>query len=235
MTQDEKLLGGNILDLIIKHNKRAKDDEKLSMAEVVESCALFKLAAVDTSRIVTQFSLNHLINDAQSMDWFVANVVNKLGTSNLSRYETYESSVHLARFTREVLRKYAPFPVIMDRRATKDFTIGEYRIFKGEMVNFNTAGIHHSEQYYKNPTKLNFDRAEASAGTSNKQPFFAFSSGKRSCIGRFLGELMIQLMLIHIFKHFDLKPVKNLAYGCTLGPAYCPISCYLRLRPKTKI
>lgn len=216
---------------------KAPPGEKLSIDEVVENCVLFKLAAADTSRMVTLFALNHFINDQKSLDWFVQNVTSKLGSSDLSKYETYESSEPLGRFTKEVLRRYSPTPVMTERIATKDFKVGGYKIFKGQMINFNLVGMHHSSQVYKNPMQLDFERTSDSANpntaASNKQPFFAFGSGKRNCIGRYLGELMIQLMLVHVFKRFDLKPVQSLEYGSTVGPTYCPLSCYLRVKPKT--
>lgn len=41
---------GNILDLVVKHNKSVPESERLPVSEVVGNCVFIKLASVDTAR-----------------------------------------------------------------------------------------------------------------------------------------------------------------------------------------
>jgi len=145
----------------------------------------------------------------------------------LDKYETYEKSVLLDKFTREVLRMYNPLPILTDRIATKDFKVGKYKIYKGDIINYNIHGLHHSVDYFQNPMELDFERSTSnndqnSTDHPSKSPYLPFITGKRNCLGRFLGELMVQLVMVHTFKRFDIKPVKQISYGATYGPTYSP-------------
>lgn len=80
--QREKLsdqeLGSNILEECIKHNRSCSLEEKLSLEDITQACMIFKLAAVDTSRNTTEFMLNHFVNNTETLNWFKANILDKL-------------------------------------------------------------------------------------------------------------------------------------------------------------
>lgn len=235
LSESQEDFTGNILDLVVKHNKSAPESEKLPISEVVGNCVFIKLASVDTARNATQFTLNHFMADQKSRDWFQTNIVDQIPDSEMEKYETYEQSKVLDRFTREMLRLYNPLPILTDRIATKTFKVGKYKIHKGDILNFNIHGLHHNTQYFDRPMELDFERTQkelVNGNQTSKSPYMPFITGKRNCIGRFLGELMVQLVMVHIFKRLELKEVKNLEYGATFGPTYSPQFCYARVKPR---
>lgn len=89
---------------------------------------------------------------------------------------------------------------MFDRLFTKDFTLGKYKMYKGTKFSYSIGAILHSEQYYKDPFTLNPERFTENAENLNiaKKAYIPFSIGKRNCIGRHLGELLVQMLLLHI-------------------------------------
>lgn len=189
-------LGQNLLDLCIKHNRQSSAEDKLTHEDIIQACQIFKLAAVDTSRNTTEFMLNHFVNDQTTLAWFLQNVVKKLQSIDFHNYEAYEKSEKLQSFTKEVFRKYGPALILNERFTVKDFSLGKYKVFKGTKLTYPMDALHHSELYYKNamdfmPERFSSKHEETNNDSRSKPFYLPFSTGKRNCIGRFLGELMV--------------------------------------------
>lgn len=227
----------NILDLFVIHNKQARDADKLSIEEITQGIAALKLASVDTSRSVTESMMNLFVNDDKNYDWFKKNILTKFDQTTLLKYATYQSSPILEAYTKEMIRLLPPGVIMFDRLTTKDFTLGKYKIYKGTKVSYSVGAVLHSEQYYKDPFTLNPDRFMESAENiaAAKKAYIPFSIGKRNCIGRNLGELMVQMLLLHVGLRLDLKPVEGMEYGAVQALALGPQNCFIRVKPVSKL
>lgn len=210
-------------------------DQQLNKKEIVENCTVLKLAAVDTSRNTVQFMLNHFVNHPDCLDRFKKEICDVMAESSLCNYETFSENEKLQYFTREVLRMYSPVLLLLDRLALKDFKLGKYTIYKGTKISFPTDGIMHDKDYFKDPMTFKFDRyAKDSQGKENlgQNPYLTFSGGKRNCIGRALGELMVQIILVKFIKKFEIKPLVGKGYGASKGTAYGPDNCFIRMKAR---
>lgn len=129
--------------------------------------------------------------------------------------------------------------MLLNRLAIKDFKLGKFKIAKGTRFNVFVDTIHHSDLHYDNPFRFEFDRftmKQQSSNSSMAAPcYLPFSLGKRNCIGRYLGELMIQLILVNITKFFELKSLENHELSALFGPSYGPENCFVKIKSKTVI
>lgn len=130
---------------------------------------------------------------------------------------------------------YSPLLFITDRVAVKDFKIGKYTIYKGTAFSYPIDAIMHDYDIFKDSMTLRFDRYAKDQEDSEQvaqTPYLVFSSGKRGCLGRFLGELMIQMISIKLVKKFELKPLENKEYKAAVRFTYGPDNCYIRIKPR---
>ena len=81
----------------------------------------------------------------------------------------------------------------------------DVKISKGTKIIINTTSLHFNPQKFKNPEEFKCDRFKE--GGEEARPGYSyspFSQGKRDCLGRNFGELMVKMMLTHILKHFKV-------------------------------
>lgn len=43
---------------------------------------------------------------------------------------------------------------------------------------------------------------------------------------------MIQMILVHLVKEFEFKPVVKLEYGANIGVTYSPENCFIRIKTR---
>ncbi len=85
---------------------------------------------------------------------------------------------------KETLRMF-PVAHILPRQATKDTTIGNYRVRRGWLVGVDLWGMHRRPDYFPNPTRFDPDRFTPEREAQiPRNTYIPFGSGPRNCIGR---------------------------------------------------
>jgi len=123
------------------------------------------------------------------------------------------------------------------RVVLKDMTLGNVSIKKGDTIIFPLAGSNRLKSYWENGDVYNPKRWEASEGGVktiaqmglHQNAYAPFGTGRRGCIGKNFGELMVKLLLGNVVKKFDLEKVK----GCE--PEYCLGLTYNCANPLVRI
>ena len=218
-----------------KHNKTCPEDEKLSHNEIIGNCIIFHVAGVDTSKSCLEFVIQHLARDKLCQKKFQDEILSKLSSSDSSKYGTYAENETLTYFTKECLRIYGPVAAYFPRIATKDFKVGKYTIFKGTRYIGICSSFHHSDSYFKNSHKFDFDRFKDEKQSQERQKpgtMIPFGLGKRNCIGKYFGELMIQIVLVKLLEKFELENLPNYEVSAVMGLTYGIDSCYAALKPR---
>lgn len=106
------------------------------------------------------------------------------------------------------MRIYAPTGVSLPRITIKNFTLGKYTFFKGTSWTFNFTAHHLDAQNHSNPCEFMFERyADSSNNAERTNPAanMPFGIGRRSCIGKYLGELMVQVVLVNLLRDFEIE------------------------------
>lgn len=224
-------LGESVLDLMAKHNKTCASEERLSHDEIIGNCIIFHVAGVDTSKSCLEFVIQHLARDVACQERFRTEIVKDIAASKQNRYETYAENSTLKYFTKECLRIFGPVAAYFPRVATKDFRAGSYTIFKGTRYIGICSSFHHGESYFKNAKQFEFDRFKDESERQKPGTLIPFGLGKRNCIGKYFGELMIQIVLVKLFSKFELSALPDYEVTAVLGLTYGIDSCFAYANP----
>jgi len=170
------------------------------------------------------------------LESFNSQIASKISEESLRKYETYEHNENLQNFTKEALRLFSASSQLFPRLALKDFKLGKYSIRKGTNLNIFFNTFHHSDEVYQNCWKFEPDRFKSiSEGQKKSKPaeFMPFSLGKRNCIGRYLGELFVQSILLNFAKKFEMRALPDYEVSAVQGITYGLDSCFIRLKPRS--
>ena len=148
---------------------------------------------------------------------------------------TFDKSVVLDAFIKEVLRHYPPGPFSIERKALVDFQLGKYSVKKGDLltVPFSTLQTVNGDPSRSDPFDIEkfIDKEQG-----KNQLFLTFAIGKRGCTGRYLGESLMKAIISYLIASTDV--VTDLAkYPATLvlednyGLDRCILKCSSRAQP----
>lgn len=106
---------------------------------------------------------------------------------------------------REVLRLY-PTAWLIARQCLEDDIVGGYSIPRGVTVFMSPYTLHRHPSYW-NDAEV-FDPERFAAGqTIAPESYLPFGKGPRTCIGNFLTEHIMQVVLVAVSRHFILEPL----------------------------
>lgn len=200
----------NLVDLLLEHDKDkiSKGQEPLTKREVAGHFILLQFAGADTSHEVTVNSIFRMAKETSIQDEFlqiVRQAEESNGDLNTMAYSHIEQNEKLDDYTQEFLRVGAPFPFLMNRDLIKDTRLGKYSFQKGDRLLFCCSLNHTSSRYF--PWKDEFRPQELKrlrATPGYKSAFIPFGQGKRICIGKSLGEMVVKLLLVLTIKSFEV-------------------------------
>lgn len=124
-----------------------------------------------------------------------------------------------------------------ERVATKTFKLGKYTITKGTRFNLLVSAFHLNPRVYANPNKVDlrrFARKPDAPNIKKSISYMPFSLGQRICVGRYLAELVVQMILVAFVKSFEFTAPESHEVGAIEGLSYGPDSFFLQLKPKKK-
>lgn len=109
---------------------------------------------------------------------------------------------------KESLRLY-PVVSANARSVGQDIVVGGYKIPKGVTVGMPMHVLMHDDQYFKNPKQFVPERwikgSEHYKGNSDPFIYLPFGFGPRSCIGKRLSNMELEVVLINIIKNFKVE------------------------------
>lgn len=144
-----KLRDNNIVDLMIKANiEETNEKEKMTEREMVDNILILVFAGIDTSRHTSKASLHFLSYNPIVRKKVVEHVRSLVETEDKLKFENSEV---LDRFMLETLRLRSPVPAYINRITTKNFKLGEYKIYKNTMLSIPFSRLHKNNDYWENP------------------------------------------------------------------------------------
>jgi cytochrome P450 len=105
----------------------------------------------------------------------------------------------------ETIRLY-PSIWILERRVVADDTIAGYRIPAGSMLLISPYVLHRHPEFWPEPER--FEPKRFSAENVSNQPqnaFLPYGVGPHQCIGRFMAQMVAQVVLAMTVKRFRLE------------------------------
>jgi cytochrome P450 len=121
-------------------------------------------------------------------------------------FTTFDNSEFYNLMTKETLRIFNPFILSAPRQLIKDAKIGKYKFKKGVNLIIPILTMHRQEKFHKKAMEFDMNRHTQENKMSQKKmtnmPFFV---GRRNCIGQYMGELMLKLMISQLVMNFEFK------------------------------
>lgn len=214
--QDRKKLGPkdtpNLLDLLIMLNdERVKSDKpELTKTEISGHFSLLQFAGSDTSHELLSSILYSLSKMTDVRSRFVDIVDSIVSESQVPISELlckeYEKSPEYELYCDEFMRVINILPITTARELTKDIKLGHYQLSKGSRI--NTVGGLLTQMTTSYPQGENFDVkqfADIRKAPGKKPLNFTFGVGKRICIGKSLGDMIVKLVLVHFCHNFEIN------------------------------
>jgi cytochrome P450 family 3 subfamily A len=227
---------------MVDYNRR-NPDNVISDEDVVGNILLFVFAAYDTSRNSTGFGLHFLGRDLDSQStllkeaYTIGTLVKGGGSLSEPTMESLDKSVELKAQVVETLRLGAPFTTTEIRKLTKNVKIGPLSLKKGDYLVASLVLNQFKESEF--PKAYKFDRTRHYKGKikyqrNNNSPF---GHGPRACIGKYMGKMNIQVILLKFIENFEfeyLEGEKNFSHVNEAMPFHTLETVDLRLKLRTK-
>lgn len=208
-------LGDCVLDRLIKHNRECTDSEKLSVAEAVGIYNLMYFAGTDTSKATSIMSICHLTTHpdvAECLHRISSQIYDEQGFTSSAKISNSED---LDLFMKETLRLFSPVQQQFAKMAKRDVKIGKFTIRKGDKVYIQISAMHKDKTIFEDPYKFDINRfTRENEKNRPKYQYLPFSIGKRVCMGRHLGELMIKMLLSKLCMHYEFDKPDDVEYYC---------------------
>ena len=221
----EDLGDKSVLDIMIKLNKESEKETgkaKLTIDEITSNFELFQIAASDTSFQLSSTTLAYL---AMPENIGFQRALRKQVDSELGKRDSYSndelnSLSKVDQVFREAARMANP-ALSVSRQVSKDFTLDGKTVYKGDMI-INPL-IYFEGEYFKDPFKFNPDRFDEKKDGFKRAPKLKqipFSVGKRACLGKYLGEMVVKLILVEILREFELSVGDGFVINLDQKPVY---------------
>jgi len=139
-------------------------------------------------------------------------------------------SPYLNSVTTEILRLCNPLPGIVPRVLVKDYEFNGVKAKKGDLLSISIQPNFMREEFFENPEEFKPSRHEDQKTANNVNVFTPFHSGKRGCIGKKLGEIMVKLVVTELVKRFEITKPEGFVRNLIIVPTLTVESCKLRVR-----
>lgn len=181
------------------------------------------IAGNETTANAMAWILYLLSQNPEAEEKMIKEIDEKLDAGTELNFQNVLGFQYVRQVIDEAMRLYPPAWVV-GRRNYEDDEIGGYRIIKNTNVLVPIMYFHRSEKYWDEPLKFKPERfAPELRNNIDRYVYFPFGGGPRLCIGNNFAIMEMQIILIHMYRHykFRLKP------GFTVEPE--PL---ITLRPK---
>ena len=221
---EEDLVEHSILDIMVKLNKKSERETgkpQFTLEEISNNFEMFQFAASDTS---FQATCSYLCLLAQPENQIYQEDVYAELKAELEYNEELDDNKlsslrNLDLCFRETMRMQNPAPQIATRVAAKDFKLCGYQIKKGDFIRL--VLLQYQPSFFKDPYKFKPERFEEEA--RKNIPFekqIPFSYGERGCMGRYLGEMIVKLIVSELVSNFKFEVKKGYEMKMGLNPLY---------------
>ena len=219
----ESLDDKTVLDIMVKLNKdseRETGKPKFTINEISSNFEIFQFAASDTSFQLSSTTLTYLAlpENQQYQKRMQTQLDSELGDSYSNDELTSMKEVDL--IFKEAARLATPASLI-SRAVTKDFKLAGYQVYKGDEI--RSCLINYQPEYYKDPYKFNPDRFDSKSAGFKRAPkvkHIPFSLGQRACLGKYLGEMMVKIVLAELLKEFEVSVEDGFVMKFSQDPLY---------------
>ena len=211
-----------VIDRIIAHNleceRTGNKADIMTLTEIMGNYNLFHVAATDTAQNSTKMSICHqTIYPANRK--LVEEITKEIyDADGLTTTEVIDKNEKSAYWLKETLRLHSPAARIAMRFAVKDVSLGKFTVKKGDAVAVLLAALNFDESAFSEADSFKTDRfSKENEKTLPRYQYLPFSVGKRACLGRHLGELILKLLVTQFSRTYDFTKPEDIQYKQVTG------------------
>ncbi|XP_013794786.1 cytochrome P450 315a1, mitochondrial-like [Limulus polyphemus] len=192
--------------------------DKLREEEIVRIIADLFLAAADTTSHATQWTLYMLARNPKCQERVAEEVNRVVPFGEVMKEEHLQHLPFLKAVIKETLRLY-PVAPFLTRILSKDIVLNGYEIPSGKLILMSLYTTGRDPKYFSDPDHFIPDRWLRNRDTHdviNTYACLPFGYGPRSCIGRRVAEIQMQLLLARTVQAFHIESVNSREVGITM-------------------
>ncbi|KAM9850538.1 sterol 26-hydroxylase, mitochondrial [Aulostomus maculatus] len=180
---------------------------EMSIKDVYGSIAELLLAGVDTTSNTLTWALHLLSKHPQVQDRLYEEVSTCVPADRIPSAEEVTRMPYLRVVIKETLRMYPVVPLNARVNTEKSLVIGGYHFSKNTAFSLCHYAISHDEETFPEPFAFKPERWLRD-GREKPNPFgsIPFGFGVRSCVGRRVAELEMNMVLFRLIRRFEIKP-----------------------------
>ncbi|XP_028787256.1 3,9-dihydroxypterocarpan 6A-monooxygenase-like [Neltuma alba] len=200
----------DLLDILLDIHEDEASEMKISMENIKAFVLDLFMAGTDTSALTTEWALAELINHPHVMEKARQEIDSVVGTSRIVEESDIVKLPYLQAIVKETLRIHPPAP-LLGRLSSESCNVGGYDIPAKTFLMVNLWSIGRDPKFWEDPLGFRPERfmnMEAS-GRGNLDvrgqnfELIPFGSGRRSCPGVSLAQLVVKTNLAAMIQCFE--------------------------------
>ena len=211
------VLGLNMLDIIIEHNKKVQaeghPEKAFKPEEILDNIVMFFFAGVETS-ITFARNCIYMLGQQQKYQAELREQVRKDIFSGEDLYDDYICSPYMDDFITECFRVLGPVNANLYARSYKNFKLGDLKVYKGTGIMLSVYTIQKKPENFDDPLEFDLKKYEDQKKIKDmkKGLLVPFGGGKRDCAGRNLAMMSIKILVANLVNMFEIKPSSTPIY-----------------------
>jgi cytochrome P450 len=200
----------NLLDMLVRLNKKRQEAGKppLTKYEIAGHFNVLQFAGIDTSMQTSTAFIYFMANNPslhKDFQGLADQIWQSKSPSRLLTLDELNANERFEDYISETFRLFAPFAVLSPREFIKPCTIGKYFFRPGDRLHLPSGLMHTWSRYFDNPNEFVPERMSKSNRSNIKRGSYCpFGNGRRICVGKSLGEIMVKLVTLSFFKYFEV-------------------------------
>lgn len=202
-------------------------DANPEVREVIES--LTKSGAKFTKEEITSDFMINMFAGIETTTASLMWMVDSLGRSDAVRSRLAQASHNgdtkmIENFRDECLRFFPPIPFVV-RRVAKSLTLEGHRLRPNSQLMISIIGVHRDPAVWDDGNDFRAGRSEFGGGKVRQLGFRPFISGPRSCGGRRIAEMEMNVALEVLLRNYVIKndaPPAGYDYALAFRPKLTP-------------
>lgn len=180
--------------------------EGLSAAELFDQCMVTFQAGHETTATALLWWSRLLAADPAAARRAQAEVDQALGGREPGAADL-PALPWLTATLKEAMRLYPPIPLLMSRRSTAEFTLGEgrWRIARGTMLYIAPWVMQRDARWFESPEAFRPERFLPEAPPIERSAWMPFGAGPRVCIGQHFALLEMTLVAAMLLQRYELR------------------------------
>uniref|UniRef100_G3VB97 Cholesterol 24-hydroxylase n=1 Tax=Sarcophilus harrisii TaxID=9305 RepID=G3VB97_SARHA len=197
-------------DVIMQLLKGAAEEDR-NDEFLVDNFVTFLIAGSETSCNQVLLTLMELQRHPKIVERLRAEVDEVIGTKKNIEYRDLGKLQYLSQVLKEVLRLYPPVTGTV-RWLEKDTVVDGFLIPGCTSLFFSTYVMGRLEIYFEDPLTFNPERFSPEVFKPNFT-YFPFSLGPRSCIGQYLSQMEVKVLMAKMFQRLEFQMVPGQSFG----------------------